>query len=165
MLLRARSPAALDDHLYDQMRKAAGSVTALLERYGFEVRRTTYEVGSELLLLVELPRQKLPDTITHVGPPVKSREHAERFRKTWSDHRDARSPVYEEEGRLKVERLREFVHPDDVLRARIEEIDCGKHVNAAIKEGYEVLSGLDVVQEDTAWLLTRHLNRKKSWEV
>jgi len=38
-------------------------------------------------------------------------------------------------------------------------------VEAALREGFEVLASLDVVQEDTAWLLTRHLNRKKSWEV
>ena len=165
LLIRAKAPTILDDHLYDQMRKAAHSVTALLERHGFEVRRASYEVGPDLLLLMELPRVRLPDTVTHVGPPVKARDHAERFRKSWSDHPEARSPVYEEEGRLKVERTREFRRPEDAVRAQLLEIDCGKHVSAALREGFEVLSGLDVVEEETSWLLSRHLNRKKSWEV
>ena len=166
LLLRTRAPTVLADHLHDQMRKAADAVTRLLERHGFEVKRTSHEVGKdELLLLVEVPRLRLPETVTHAGPPVKSREHAERFRKTWGGHRDARSPVYEEEGRLKVERLREFRRADDLLRARLLEMDCGKHLNESLRQGYEVLAGLDVLQEDTTPLLTKHLNRKKSWEV
>lgn len=165
VLVRTRAPAVLEDHLHDQMRKAAASVTRLLERYGFEVRRTSHEVDHELRILIELPRLRLPETVTHSGPPVKSREHADRFRKTWSEHRDARSPVYEEEGRLKVERVREFRRADELLRAKLTEYDLGKHLNESVKDGYEVLSGLDVIQEDTARLLTKHLNRQKSWEL
>jgi len=164
ILIRTRSPGVLEDHLYDQTRKAAASIARLLERHGFEVRRTTTQVGSEVRVLVELPRIRISDTVTHVGPPVKSREHAERFRKTWAEHQDARSPVYEEDGRLKVERLREHRRADQLLRERLLEYDVGKHLNEALRQGYEVLAGLDVVQEDTAKLLTDHLNRKKSWE-
>ena len=166
VVVRAKAPpGVLEDHLHDQMRKAAAAVTRLLERYEFEVRRTSHEVGRDVLLLVELVRLRLPETATHVGPPVRSREHAERFRKTWSGHRDARSPVYEEDGRLKVERVREFRRADELLRAKLLEYDLGKHVNHALADGYEVLAGLDVIQEDTAGLLTRHLNRTKSWEI
>lgn len=166
VLVRTRAPpGVLEDHLYDQARKAEAGVTRLLERHGFEVRRTTSEVGDEVSILVELPRARVSDTVTHVGPPVKSREHAERFRKTWNEHPDARSPVYEEGGRLKVERLREHRRADALLRERMTEYDLGKHLNEALRQGYEVLSGLDVVQEDTTRLLTKHLNRKKSWEI
>lgn len=165
LLLRTRAPAILEDHLHDQMRKAGDAVTRLLERHGFEVRRTSHEVGRELLLLVELPHLRLPETVTHTGPPVKSREHADRFRKTWSGHRDARSPIYEEDGRLKVERVREFRRADDLLRAKLLEYDVGKHLNASLREGFGIAAGLDVIQEDTTRLLTRHLNRKKSWEI
>lgn len=166
ILLRMRAPNVLEDHLHDQMRKTTESIRRLLERHEFDLKRATYEVGGrDLLVLLEVPRIRLPDTVTHSGPPVKSKEHAERFRKTWGVHRDARSPVYEEEGRLKVERIREFRRADELLRAKLLEYDCGKHVNAALREGYDVYSGLDVVQDDTARLLTRHLNRKKSWEV
>lgn len=166
VLVRARSPpGVLEDHLYDQLRKAANGITRLLERYGFEVRRTTHEVGDVFSLLIEMPSARLAETVTHVGPPVKSREHAERFRKTWSEHREARSPVYEEEGRLKVERTREFRRADDLIRAKLLEYDLGKHLNEALKNDFEVLSGLDVVEEDTARILTKHLNRKRSWEI
>ena len=165
MLVRTRAPTVLEDHLHDQARKAIGGMTKLLERYGFEVRRASYDVGPELLILLELPRLRLPETVTHAGPPVKSREHADRFRRTWSDHRDARSPVYEEDGRLKVERMREYRRADDLLRAKLLEYDMGKHLHEAMAQGFEVLPGLDVIQEDTARLVTRHLNRKKSWEL
>ncbi|HEX2021588.1 MAG TPA: CCA tRNA nucleotidyltransferase [Candidatus Thermoplasmatota archaeon] len=161
-----RDPDVLEDHLHDQLRKASGAVARLLERHGFEVRRATHEVAPDRVsLLLELPRARLPETVTHVGPPVRSRDHADRFRKTWSEHRDARSPVYEEEGRLKVERLREFRRAEDLVRAKLLEYDLGKHLNQALMQGFEVLSGPEVVEEDTAALLTRHLNRKKSWEV
>lgn len=166
LLVRARSPTGvLEDHLHDQARKAANAVERLLERHGFEVRRTTTDVGGEVMILVELSQGRLSDTATHVGPPVRSREHAERFRKSWTGHADARSPVYEEEGRLKVERLRDHRRADDLVRAKLLEYDVGKHLNDALKQGFEVLAGLDVVQEDTTRVLTRHLNRKKSWEV
>ncbi|HET6406172.1 MAG TPA: CCA tRNA nucleotidyltransferase [Candidatus Thermoplasmatota archaeon] len=165
LLVRTRAPTVLEDHLHDQARKAISGMTKLLERYGFEVRRASYDVGPELLILLELPRLRLPETVTHNGPPARSREHAERFRKTWTDHRDARSPVYEEDGRLKVERVREFRRADDLLRAKLLEYDMGKHLHEAMAEGFEVMAGLDVIREDTARLLTRHLNRKKSWEL
>ena len=165
LVIRTRSPAVLEDHLHDQARKAIAGATRLLEKHGFEVRRSSYEVGREMLLLLELPRIRLPETVTHTGPPVRSREHADRFRRTWTEHRDARSPVYEEDGRLKVERVREYRRADELLRARLLEYDLGKHLTESMKEGFEVLAGLDVVQEDTARLLTRHLNRKKSWEL
>jgi tRNA nucleotidyltransferase (CCA-adding enzyme) len=165
ILVRTRAPDVLEDHLHDQMRKATDSIRRLLERHEFDLKRATHEVGGrELLILLELPRIRLPDTVTHTGPPVKSKEHADRFRKSWASHRDARSPVYEEEGRLKVERLREFRRADDLLRAKLLEYDCGKHLNEVLREGFEVEAGLDVVDEATAKLLTRHLNRKKSWE-
>lgn len=166
VLIRTGRPAGvLEDHLHDQLRKAGASVTRLLERYNFEVRRTSYEIDDdEMMLLVELPRLRLPETATHVGPPVRSRDHAERFRKTWSEHREARSPVYEEEGRLKVERAREYRRADDLLRDKLLDYDMGKHVSAALRDGYTVLAGPDVVQEDTTMLLTRHIHRKKSWE-
>ncbi|HVM45395.1 MAG TPA: CCA tRNA nucleotidyltransferase [Candidatus Thermoplasmatota archaeon] len=165
LLVRTRAPTVLEDHLHDQARKAISSMTKLLERYGFEVRRASYEVGPELLILLEVPRLRLPETVTHNGPPVRSREHADRFRRTWGDHRDARSPVYEEDGRLKVERAREFRRADDLLRAKLLEYDMGKHLHEAMAQGFEVLAGLDVIQEDTTKLLTKHLNRKKSWEL
>ena len=165
MLVRTRAPTVLEDHLHDQARKAIGAMTKLLERYGFEVRRASYEVGPELMVLLELPRLRLPETVTHTGPPVRSRDHADRFRRTWGEHRDARSPVYEEDGRLKVERVREFRRADELLRAKLLEYDMGKHLHEAMSQGFEVLAGLDVIQEDTARLLTKHLNRKKSWEL
>lgn len=165
VLVRTRAPPVLEDHLHDQARKAVGSMSKLLERHGFELRRASCEVGPELLILLELPRIRLPDTVTHQGPPVRAREHADRFRRTWSEHRDARSPVYEEEGRLKVERTREFRRADELLRAKLLEFDLGKHLGESMREGFEVLAGIDVVQEDAARLLTRHLNRKKSWEL
>ena len=165
LLVRTRAPAVLEDHIHDQARKAISGMSRLLERYGFEVRRAAYDVDDELLILLELPRLRLPETVTHQGPPSRAKEHADRFRRTWSDHRDARSPVYEEEGRLKVERVREFRRADELLRTKLLEYDMGKHLNEAMKEGFEVLAGLDVVQEDSARLLTKHLNRKKPWEL
>ncbi|MEA3202018.1 MAG: hypothetical protein QOE90_3446 [Thermoplasmata archaeon] len=165
LLVRTKAPDVLADHLHDQMRKSVESIRKLLERHEFDLKRATYEVGDrELRILLELPRLRLPDTVTHAGPPVRSREHAERFRKAWTGHRDARSPVYEEEGRLKVERARDYRRADELIRDKLLEYDLGKHVNAALREGFAVESGLDVVQEETARLLTRHLNRKKSWE-
>lgn len=165
LVVRTRAPDVLEDHLHDQARKAIAGMTRLLERYGFEVRRASYDVGQELVILLELPRIRLSETVTHQGPPVRAKEHADRFRRTWSEHRDARSPVYEEEGRLKVERVREYRRADELLRAKMLEYDMGKHLNEAMGQGFEVLAGLDVVQEDVARVLTRHLNRKKSWEL
>lgn len=166
ILLRLKRPEdVLEDHLHDQLRKAEGAIIRLLEQHGFEVRRITHELGNDVRILVELPRGRLPDTVTHVGPPVKSRAHAERFRKTWTDHPSARSPVYEEEGRLKVERLREYRRAEDLLRDKLNEYDLGKHIGAALKQGYEVYAGPDVVQEENAKLLTKHLLRKKPWEM
>ncbi len=166
VLVTIPKPDVLEDHLHDQLRKAAGAVTSLLERHEFEPKRATTEVGkTECRILVELPRLRLPEGIAHSGPPLKEAEHAERFRKAWTGNPEALTDVYEEDGRYKVKRRREFRRTEDLLRAKLTTLDLGKHVSRAARDGFEVASGVDVVREATAMILTRHLNRKKPWEI
>lgn len=166
LLVRFPKPEVLEDHLHDQLRKAGSAISGLLERHEFEVKRVTTEVAhGEARLLVELVRLRLPEGVVHSGPPVKEAEHAERFRKGWMGNPDALSEVYEEDGRLRIKRRREFRRAEDLLRSKITTLDLGKHVNQAVREGFTIEVEQETVREDTSFLLTRHFNRKKAWEL
>lgn len=166
LLVRFPKPDVLEDHLYDQLRKAGAAITGLLERHEFEVKRVTTEVAAgEARILAELVSLRLPEGVVHTGPPVKEAEHAERFRKGWTGNPDALSDVYEEDGRLRIKRRREFRRAEDLLRSKMTTLDLGKHVNRAVREGFTIEVEQETVREDTSFLLTRHFNRKKAWEL
>jgi len=158
-----RPPDVLEDHLHDQLRKAANALSALLARHDFQVRRATTDLGLDARVLVEVPQGRLPESVEHVGPPLTAGVHASRFRETWGDHPDALSAVYEQDGRLKVLRRREYRDAADLLRAKMREVDLGKHLTPLAPRA-KVEAGPKVVREDTAALVTRHVTRLKPWE-
>ncbi|HWG89397.1 MAG TPA: CCA tRNA nucleotidyltransferase [Candidatus Thermoplasmatota archaeon] len=166
VLLEMDRPDVLEDHLYDQLRKAGGALTLLLERSDFKVEGWTYDLApTKARLLFEVSPPVLSETYVHAGPPVKEPEHAERFRKAWAGNPEARGPVYEEKGRLMVERPRPHRTPGELVKARWKGLDLGKHLTKAMERGFSVLTGADVVREENAPLLTRHLNTKRPWEI
>ncbi|HLE96386.1 MAG TPA: CCA tRNA nucleotidyltransferase [Candidatus Thermoplasmatota archaeon] len=165
LLLRVPRPDALDDHLHDQIRKLSRAAQELLERHNFEVRRVSSELAdTEARVLLEVARLKLSEGQVHGGPPLSAAVHADRFRKAWEGNPEALSPVYEEDGRLKVKRRRPWRRADDLVRAELPKADLGKHLGPAARGAFEVVTGPAVVREDTALLLTRHLDRRRPWE-
>ncbi|MHB8604728.1 MAG: CCA tRNA nucleotidyltransferase [Thermoplasmatota archaeon] len=166
LVLSLPRPNALDDHVHDQARKAAAAIESLFARYDFDVRRVTSEVSADKVrILIELARLRLSEGAVHSGPPAKERDHAARFRKAWEGSADALSGVFEEDGRLKVKRRREFRRAEDLLRAKLPTIDIGKHLSQAVAQGFDIIAGPDVVREENVSVLTQHLARKKPWEL
>lgn len=164
LLLAFPRPDALEDHLHDQVRKAARQTVELLERHDFEPRRVTTELAPDRVrLLVEVQRLKLSEGAVHVGPPVTEPVHATRFREAWTSNPEALSEVFEEDGRLKVKRRRPFPRADDLVRAKLRELDLGRHLGG-VASALGVESGPSVVREETAALVTRHLDRRRPWE-
>lgn len=162
VLVSLPRPEALEDHLHDQLRRAARQAADLLERHGFEPRRVTTELGArEARVLVEVMRLKLSEGMVHAGPPVDVPVHAARFREVWAKNPDALSEVFEEEGRLKVKRRRPWLRADALLRDELPKLDLGRHFGG---KPLTVETGPDLVREDTALVLTRHLDRRRPWE-
>lgn len=158
-------PDAVEDHLWDQVRKAREGLADLLERHGFDVRGGAATIDPRPLILLEVASAELEGGEVHLGPPVEADEHARRFREKWEDHEAALSPVVEEDGRLKVRRERKHPTVGDLVRERLDEVGLGKDLDGVAREkGVEVHVGAEAVREETRELLTAYLDSRRPWQ-
>jgi len=135
------APDVVDDQLYPQLRKTRKSLVDELERQGFDVLRSDASADERAVVLVEANVGEQSKVEKHFGPPVHVGEHAESFKRKYTE--GEAEPVagpYIEGGRYVVEREREhttvesFAESDDLFG-----ISTGKHVEESLKDGYEVL--------------------------
>lgn len=158
-------PDAVEDHLWDQVRKARGGLEDLLERHGFDVRGGEATIDPRPLVLLELEEAILEGGEVHRGPPVEAGEHAQRFREKWEDHEAALTDVFEEDGRLAVRRERKHPTAADLVRERLDEVGLGKDLDEVAREkGIEVLEGREAVRDETRGLLTDYLDPRRPWQ-
>jgi tRNA nucleotidyltransferase (CCA-adding enzyme) len=141
--LRFSAPSVVDDQLYPQLRRTLSNLVDELDRRGFEVLRSTVMADENAVLFVELAVDRLPSVQRHDGPPVHVREHANGFYEKYDDS-DAYGPFVEGD-RYVVERSREFEGAVEFLESdAVFEVGIGPHVESALREEYEVLSGTGV---------------------
>ncbi len=165
LLTLPAAPGVLEDHLWDQVRKAEASVVDLLERHGFKVRASESTLEPDPMVLVEVQDLELPEGEEHPGPPMDVGEHADRFREKWTDHPDALGPVREQDGRLVVTRRRRHRYAQDLLRDRVLDVGLGKDLDrAAQRHGVSIHTGADIVEERTALFLTAYLDPRNPWQ-
>lgn len=158
-------PDAVEDHLWDQARKARDGLADLLERHGFRVRGADATIEPRPLVLLDLASATRDETDVHVGPPTHAEEHARRFREKWEDHEAAVSDVYERDGRLVVEREPKHATVEGLVRERLDEVGLGKDLDAAASEaGVDVYVGAGAAREEARELLTRYLDPRRAWQ-
>lgn len=164
--VRFEKPDILDDSLHAQLRKCASALGEALERGGFKVLASDAHAGPrDAAVALELESLALNEREIHRGPPVKAKEHAERFRAKWTGNDRALSAVYEEEGRLAVARRREFTNAAALVKAQALELDLGRDLNAmAQAKGFQVLAQEEALRALDATWLTGFLQRARPWE-
>lgn len=107
----------VDDNLYPQLRKTRDALVRELEDHGFRVNRSAvYEGGVAL----ELFEAELPEVEKHLGPPVWVGEHADSFLEKYGEAETFAGPWIDEDGRLVVERRREFTGAAELLDDLVE---------------------------------------------
>ncbi|MGM0592115.1 MAG: CCA tRNA nucleotidyltransferase [Halobacteriota archaeon] len=137
------TPDLVDDQLYPQLRRSLGGVVSELDRRGFSPLRATTFADGRSVLFVELAVPTLPSVDRHEGPPVRVRSHATEFYEKYADA-DVYGPFIEDD-RYVVEREREVVSATAFLRSDVLfDVALGARVETALRDGYEVLEGVDV---------------------
>ncbi|WP_292489250.1 CCA tRNA nucleotidyltransferase [Methanoculleus sp. 10] len=154
------TPDYTPDTVVPQLRKSAESIRELLERSGFPANRIDTCMGEErCLLLFELMAGEVPAMRRHIGPPVWSRENAEKFLLKYVGEEVFAGP-YIEDGRYIVEVPRPFTRAVDLLRSKaLFEVALGKHVRRSMKQGWAVKVGAECWDDEFAGFLSEFLGR------
>jgi len=154
------TPDYTPDTVVPQLRKSAESVRELLERSGFSANRIDVCMGKErCVILFELMAGEVPVMRRHIGPPVWSRENAEKFLAKYVQEEVFAGP-YVEDGRYVVEIARPFTRAVDLLRSKaLFDVALGKHVRRSMKQGWTVKIGAECWDEEFAGFLSAFLER------
>lgn len=121
-------PAAVDDILYPQLRKAERAVAEEATRLGFRVFGTASAAGGkEVLVLLEVDHVDLPGVRVQEGPPAGIDRTGDYLAK-WSDPRQPvlQGPYVGSDGRLMVDVRREERRLEPLLSAALDRLPLGK---------------------------------------
>lgn len=135
------APDLVDDQLYPQLYRSRDGLVRGLEDAEFDVLRAATWAEDRAVLFVELVVADLPAIERHAGPPVHVETHARGFYEKYVEDERAYGPFVDEDGRYVVERERDIRSAVEFARQRILDVALGAHVESAIEDGYEVLSG------------------------
>ncbi len=135
------TPNVVDDILYPQLYKAVRSIEELLHRNDFRVFRSGVWSGAKSVILLEREVASLPSIKKHIGPPVGSSAHAEKFKMKY-----ANLHPYIQDGRYVAEIPRTYTKAKDLLKFKLKTCGLGKHVSEAIGKGYKVLKGAQITK-------------------
>jgi len=138
------APDVVDDQLYPQLRRSLRGVRAALDRGGFAPLRAATFAADRAVLLVECATGRVAAVDRHEGPPVHVEAHARGFLDAHGDDPETYGPFLDGD-RYVVERPREHTTPAALLRSdALFDVALGAHVETALREGYEVVSGAAV---------------------
>ena len=152
-------PDITDDNLYPQIVKAKKSIAALLEKYGFDVNRSTYLADDDIRVLFEMKNGVHPSFWLRTGPPGWAKT-ADSF---ISKHRKHGGSIVVVDGVLYSEEAREFDLPEKLLKAMLDELSTGADLDR-LKSKTTVVAGSDVLVEENKKILSELLAPAFPWE-
>lgn len=136
-----KAPDVVDDVLYPQLYKALKSIEELLHRNDFRVFHGDVWSNSNSVILLEMEITGLPPIRIHMGPPVESVTHAEKFKAKHTNYNP-----YIRSGRYAIEMPRKYTDVDALLKSELQTCGLGKHVSDAIENGYRVLRDAQITK-------------------
>jgi tRNA nucleotidyltransferase (CCA-adding enzyme) len=143
ILLEFAAPDVVEDVLYPQLRKAEGSIKALIERNGFSLLRSDVSTYRDrALMLFEMQVWQLSKTCPRIGPPAWEADHLSRF---LAAHPRPLSGPYIANGKVVVEEARQYTSARDLLAEEIANLSLGKHLSASIREGHNIYAGRELL--------------------
>lgn len=138
------TPPYIEDIVVPQLRKSLDAIGALLARNGFVVNRADcIMLPDRCTLLFELLNEETPDVVRHRGPPLWTRENAEKFfRKYVPPPGSLYSGPFIENGCYCVEIRRKYTNAGDLLGSpEVAGVALGKHVKPVLASGRTLDSG------------------------
>ncbi|PTD93902.1 CCA tRNA nucleotidyltransferase [archaeon SCG-AAA382B04] len=155
-------PDLVDDTLYPQLYKTENWLKKLLRQEEFDlIRSGVYRDNEKALVLFEVWND-LPRVEKHIGPPVTSKKHSKSFIEKYKNQEVFCGP-YIEKDRWVVERKREYVHPENLIEQKTEDIKqsgIGKNLKRVDKK---VLSGPSLLKEKYLSFIGDFLTKKAVW--
>jgi len=143
ILLDFAAPDVVEDVLYPQLRKAEGSIKALLERSGFSLLRSDVSTYRDrAVMLFEMQVWQLSKACPRIGPPAWEAEHLSRFLEA---HPVPLSGPYIANGKVVVEEARQYTSACDLLAAKIANLSLGKHLAVSIRGGHNIYAGYELL--------------------
>ncbi|MEI6105012.1 MAG: CCA tRNA nucleotidyltransferase [Methanothrix sp.] len=143
ILLEFAAPDVVEDVLYPQLRKAEGSIKALIERNGFSLLRSDVSTYRDrALMLFEMQVWQLSKACPRIGPPAWEADHLSRF---LAAHQRPLSGPYIANGKVIVEEARQYTSARDLLAEEIANLSLGKHLSASIRDGHNIYAGLELL--------------------
>jgi tRNA nucleotidyltransferase (CCA-adding enzyme) len=143
ILLEFAAPDVVEDVLYPQLRKAEGSVKALIERNGFSMLRSDVSTYRDrVVMLFEMQVWQLSKACPRIGPPVWQADHLSRF---LAAHPRPLSGPYIANGKVVVEEARQYTSARDLLAEESANLSLGKHLSASIREGHNIYAGRELL--------------------
>lgn len=159
-----RAPVVVDDVLYPQLRKAHRSLRELLERSGFSVLDSRFEVvGKDALFLYELVIASLPRADRHAGPPIWVR-NAREFLDKWSKSPRTLAGPFLEGDRWTVDVARPSTDPAALLRRTWRELSLGKDVEKSAKRSLRITLGAASLRASHAGAWSALLDKRFPWD-
>ncbi|MBN1236318.1 MAG: CCA tRNA nucleotidyltransferase [Methanotrichaceae archaeon] len=143
ILIELAAPDVVEDVLYPQLRKAEGSIKALLERSGFSLLRSDVSTYRDrAVMLFEMQVWQLSRACQRIGPPVWQAAHLSRF---LAAHPHPLSGPYIANGKVVVEEARRYTSARDLLAGENANLSMGKHLSASIRCGHNIYMGQELL--------------------
>jgi|Deesub1362A_J573_1020465.scaffolds.fasta_scaffold00454_19 tRNA nucleotidyltransferase (CCA-adding enzyme) len=143
LIIEFARPNVVDDVLYPQLDKALSRIVHLLDSQDFQVMRSNRLADEKACyLFVECIFKTLPVIKKKTGPPFDLHENAKEFLKKYEN---TSYVPFLEDGRYYVYVERKFTTPEECIVNNLDEMELGRHVTIAIRDGYAVYSGKDIM--------------------
>lgn len=159
-----RAPDVVDDVLYPQMRKAHRAFRDHLERSGFPVLDSRFDmVDGEALFLFELSIATIPRAQRHEGPPLWVR-NAKDFLDKWERNPRTLAGPFLEGDRWTVDVAWPTTEASDLLKASWRDLSLGKDLEKAAKRSLRIVTGSAALRAAYAGAWTGLLDKRFPWE-
>ncbi|MEM0493549.1 MAG: hypothetical protein QXS02_06330, partial [Candidatus Thermoplasmatota archaeon] len=160
-------PDILDENLYPQLRKAIRVLKETCERYGFsiiDIGFTVLDDKKKIYIIINTAQDSLPPFEVHMGPPVYLKNNVDDFMGKWMDDPRVVKKPYIKDGRVYVEKRREYDNIYKMLEKGLKGLSLGKDITNMLKKGYRVIKEEDVITSDLRGYWTIYLDGRYPWE-
>lgn len=158
------APAVTEDVLYPQLRKGHRSLVELLQRHGFQVFESRFDLaGRDALFLFELSIESLPRVSRHEGPPVWVK-NAKDFLDKWTRSPRTLAGPYVRGERWSVDLSREATTAAALAKASWRDLSLGRDLEKAARRSLTVRSGAAAITARSAAAWTRLFDKRFPWE-
>jgi tRNA nucleotidyltransferase (CCA-adding enzyme) len=146
------TPDLIDDILYPQLRRAAGTIKKQLLGLEFPVLGIDFFIKEETCIFIELESARIPKMRLHLGPHVNT-SHEERFLSKYKEFDEKLTEPFISGSRWAIFLKRKYTGAKDFLHAylsqpHLEKNGMPKYIAKSITEGFEIKEGKDAMMDD-----------------